>query len=73
MSKPIERMNENGIPRVVVLYPPLPLTPQVAQLGIYDAHYLALAERLGAEFWTADRRLQQAVGATLLWVRLLDA
>ena len=34
---------------------------------------LALAERLGAEFWTADRRLQHAVGATLLWVRLLDA
>ena len=23
----------------------------------YDAHYLALAEQLGATFWTADRRL----------------
>jgi predicted nucleic acid-binding protein len=23
----------------------------------YDGHYLALAERLGIEFWTADRRL----------------
>ncbi len=39
----------------------------------YDAHYLALAERLGAEFWTADRRLVQAVQQTLPWVRLLTA
>jgi len=34
---------------------------------------LALAERLGAEFWTADRRLCQAVAARLPWVRLLEA
>ncbi len=38
----------------------------------YDAHYLALAERLGAEFWTADRRLTGAVQATLPWVKLLE-
>jgi len=37
----------------------------------YDAHYLALAERLGADLWTADRRLHQAVGAALPWVRLV--
>jgi predicted nucleic acid-binding protein len=34
----------------------------------YDAHYLALAERLGAEFWTADQRLVGAVSAALPWV-----
>ena len=34
----------------------------------YDAHYLALAERLGAEFWTADQRLVNAVSAVLPWV-----
>jgi len=34
----------------------------------YDAHYLALSERLGAEFWTGDRRLVQAVASTLSWV-----
>lgn len=36
----------------------------------YDAHYLALAERLGADFWTADQRLAQAVQADLPWVHL---
>ncbi len=38
----------------------------------YDAHYLALAEMFGAEFWTADRRLAQVVGAALPWVHLLE-
>ncbi|RME44373.1 MAG: PIN domain-containing protein [Caldilineae bacterium] len=38
----------------------------------YDAHYLALSERLGAEFWTADRQLVRAVGDKLLWVRLVE-
>jgi predicted nucleic acid-binding protein len=36
---------------------------------VYDAHYLALAEDLSAEFWTADRRLfhtLQGLGAS--WV-----
>ena len=38
----------------------------------YDAHYLALAEQLGAEFWTADRRLVQAVQTDLPWVHLVE-
>jgi len=38
--------------------------------AVYDAHYLALAERLGAELWTSDRRLSQAVATALPWVRL---
>ena len=37
----------------------------------YDAHYLALAELLEAEFWTMDRRLFKAVGTELPWVKLL--
>ena len=36
----------------------------------YDAHYLALAERLNADFWTADRRLASAT-AHMPWVRVL--
>lgn len=37
----------------------------------YDAHYLALAESLGCEFWTADARLYRAVLDALPWVRWL--
>ena len=37
----------------------------------YDAHYLALAESLGAELWTADQRLWRAVGHALPWVRVV--
>jgi predicted nucleic acid-binding protein len=31
----------------------------------YDAHYLALAERLGCDFWTADERLVNALAGAL--------
>ncbi|HEY7031834.1 MAG TPA: type II toxin-antitoxin system VapC family toxin [Thermomicrobiales bacterium] len=37
----------------------------------YDAHYLALSEREGAEFWTADQRLYNSVHHHLPWVYLL--
>jgi predicted nucleic acid-binding protein len=37
-----------------------------------DAHYLALAESLSCEFWTADRRLYQVVRDELPWVRWLS-
>lgn len=37
----------------------------------YDAHYLALARRLGAECWTADRRLAQTVAGRFPWVHSL--
>ena len=36
----------------------------------YDAHYLAVAEHLGGELWTADRRLARAVQSELDWVHL---
>ena len=38
----------------------------------YDAHYLALAELLGAEFWTADEQLARTVQASLPWVHLVE-
>ena len=38
----------------------------------YDAHYLALAESLQADLWTADRRLAKAVQKDLPWVHCLD-
>ncbi|MCP4661419.1 MAG: type II toxin-antitoxin system VapC family toxin [bacterium] len=36
----------------------------------YDAHYLALADHLGGELWTTDRRLVKAVESDLEWVHL---
>jgi predicted nucleic acid-binding protein len=36
----------------------------------YDAHYLALAELLEGEFWTADAGLARAVQSSLDWVHL---
>ncbi|MBW4445823.1 MAG: type II toxin-antitoxin system VapC family toxin [Spirirestis rafaelensis WJT71-NPBG6] len=37
----------------------------------YDAHYLALAQRLECNFWTADRRLYNSVQAALPWVNFV--
>lgn len=37
------------------------LATQLNRPTAYDAHYLALAEALGCEFWTADGRLYQAI------------
>ncbi len=37
----------------------------------YDSHYLAVAETLGCEFWTADGKLANAVRGDLPWVKFL--
>jgi predicted nucleic acid-binding protein len=43
---------------------------RLGQSKAYDGFYLALAERLGAEFWTADRKLANgARQAKADWVR----
>jgi len=39
----------------------------------YDSHYLALAELLGLELWTADERLYNVVKDALPWVKCLGA
>jgi predicted nucleic acid-binding protein len=44
-----------------------------ALAAAYDAHYLALAERLDADFWTADKKLANAVGTALPWVHLVGS
>jgi len=45
---------------------------RLGQSKAYDAHYLALAEQLKAELWTADRRLvngaRQAGAAWVHWI-----
>lgn len=37
----------------------------------YDAYYLAVAQRMGAELWTADRALFAAVQLEVPWIRYL--
>lgn len=39
----------------------------------FDAHYLALAEELDCEFWTADARFYRAATPTADRIRLLSA
>ena len=49
----------------------LSLSQRYSLAATYDAHYLALAELLEADFWTMDRRLFDAVRTNLQWVKLL--
>jgi len=44
---------------------------QAYGLGGQDAHYVALAQRLGCALWTADERLLRALGDRLPQVRFI--
>ena len=49
----------------------LELASQLNQGAAYDAHYLALAESLGSELWTADLRFfraARAVAGNVRWI-----
>ena len=47
------------------------LASQLGQSAVYDAHYLALAELIDCELWTADQRYYQAVRSAYPRARLL--
>ena len=49
----------------------LALSLQFNRPSAYDKHYLALAEKTGVDFWTADERLFNAVHEKIAWVRWL--
>ena len=47
------------------------LASELRQGAVYDSHYLALAESLECELWTADQRFQRAAnaaGRSVRWV-----
>ncbi len=49
----------------------LELASQLSQSATYDAQYLALAESLGCELWTADERFYRAASSgvdNLRWI-----
>jgi predicted nucleic acid-binding protein len=50
----------------------LELANRFSLSAAYDAHYLALAELLEGEFWTADGELARAVESALPWVHLVE-
>ena len=50
----------------------LDLADRLGLPAAYDAHYLALAEWLGAQYWTADVRLGRAVQGALPWVHVVE-
>jgi predicted nucleic acid-binding protein len=44
---------------------------KLQRASIYDCYYLALAETIGAEFWTADKKLYHALDSQRLpWLHL---
>ena len=43
----------------------------LGHLHLYDACYLALAEALDIEFWTADSSLHRSASSLFPWIRLL--
>ncbi len=48
----------------------LMMSERLGQARTYEAQYLALAEKLGVEFWTADQRLVNGARRIgMSWVR----
>lgn len=46
----------------------LDLANRFSLSSTYDTHYLALAESLNAELWTADRRLARSMRPHFSWI-----
>ena len=47
----------------------LEIASRFGEAAAYDAHYLALAESLGCQLWTADRKFYQSIGREIGHVR----
>ena len=50
----------------------LEIANQLGQGAVYDSYYLALAETLDCDFWTADAQFQRAARTTFNNIKLLS-
>lgn len=48
------------------------IATSLRQPAAYDAHYLALAQNIGCDLWTGDKRLHQKVKEKMPWVKLVQ-
>ncbi|BAY77359.1 hypothetical protein NIES25_38210 [Nostoc linckia NIES-25] len=48
------------------------IAQQLNLSAAYDAHYLALAQRFQADFYTGDKRLYNSVNSALPWIHLVE-
>jgi len=69
--KDLESLEVTTLPIDTLLYHnALDWAEKIGQSKIYDSVYLALAESLNAEFWTADQRLLNSARAVKInWVK----
>lgn len=67
LSLPITYFDDDWIHRDAMR-----MASEYGQKAAYDAHYVALAQHLGAELWTADKRLYNALQHHLDFVHLVE-
>jgi predicted nucleic acid-binding protein len=60
----VEIREEPGLPGRV-----LELAHELKMSATYDAHYLVLAEEVGCDLWTGDRRLYHLAKKRFSWVK----
>jgi predicted nucleic acid-binding protein len=68
LAQPVQAMIDDAL-----LRRGFALATQFNRPTAYDAQYLAVAERLGYDFWTADERLYNVVNTQLSWVGWLGS
>ena len=66
LAQPVQPIIDHGLLRRAH-----ELAESLNRPSAYDAQYLALAERLNCDFWTADEKLFNAVSGHLGWVKWL--
>jgi len=67
----LERMEIELVGDMQLHHQALEIALRLGMPAVYNAHYLALAWRLEAELWTADRRLYEGAKETYPFVRLM--